>query len=167
MPRVKCKICGQTLDRDKEGIKVSVNRYAHINCAAEQGLTEYQVSEEDAQKKIVRQSIHDMSQRLFGANYSHARIERQITSLLKEGKSEIGIYNSMRYWFEIKQGDVDKANNGIGIVSYIYGEAQDYWLKKESYQQKNLNIPQTKKIEHYYVKPTRIKKPKAKFVELD
>lgn len=167
MAQVKCKICGKMLNRDKEGIKVSANRYAHKTCAKQQELKEYKISEEEKQKKIVRRSIHTMAKELFGAAYSRSRIERQIDEMLKEGKSEIGILRSMQYWFEVRQEDVEKAHGGIGIVAYIYGEAQDYWFKKDTYQQKNLNIPTTKKVEHYYVKPTKIKRPRGKWVNLD
>ena len=38
-----------------------------------------------------------------------------------------GIYSTLRYHYEIKKGDVEKAENGIGIVPHIYEEGTCYW----------------------------------------
>ena len=38
-----------------------------------------------------------------------------------------GILKTLKYWFEIKKGDLEKANGGIGIVPYVYDDAFLYW----------------------------------------
>ena len=33
----------------------------------------------------------------------------------------------MKYWFEVKNGSIEKSNGGIGIVPYIYEDARKYY----------------------------------------
>lgn len=40
------------------------------------------------------------------------------------------------YFFDIKQNSIEKANNGIGIVPYIYEEANQYFDAQEKQRQR-------------------------------
>lgn len=48
-----------------------------------------------------------------------------------------GIHKALIYHFEIKKGDISKANGGIGIVEYVYQQAHDYYRSIWLAQQKN------------------------------
>ena len=58
------------------------------------------------------------------------------------------------YFFEVKGNSIEKANNGIGILPYIYQEAYQYYYSL--YLAKLVN--QEKNIEDY--------KPKIRIVEI-
>lgn len=45
-----------------------------------------------------------------------------------------GLYFAILYFYEIKKGDKNKSNGGIGIIPYIYDEAIKYWYIKEGQQ---------------------------------
>ena len=50
------------------------------------------------------------------------------------------------YHYEIKGGDIDKANGALGIVPYVYQKAYNYYYSLWEAQQKN-----KEKIIEYYV----------------
>ena len=34
---------------------------------------------------------------------------------------------TLRYFYDVKKGDKEKANGGIGIIPFIYKDAENYW----------------------------------------
>lgn len=156
-PPVKCIVCGTMIPRDGsvEYVNTSVNgyRYAHKTCVKSQ-----------EEKQVIHNKIHTVAQRYLGSTYNKTKVENQIRSLLKEGKTEIGILNAIEYWYDVKKGDPTKAVGGIGIVKSIYGEALDYQQKIQEIQERNKNIDLSQFIipetEHYHFTPKPIGKPK-------
>ena len=73
-----------------------------------------------------------------------------------------GMYKALKYFYEIKGNDIKKANGGIGIIPYIYKQAQDYFLALWEAQQKNESKIEV--IQSYVpqVKEIRIKRPQLK-----
>ena len=45
-----------------------------------------------------------------------------------------GLYFALLYFYDIKKGDKDKSNGGIGIIPYVYDESKRYWYERESRQ---------------------------------
>lgn len=41
-----------------------------------------------------------------------------------------GIYFAILYFYDIKKGNKDKSNGGIGIIPYIYDESRVYWHER-------------------------------------
>jgi hypothetical protein len=37
------------------------------------------------------------------------------------------MYYALEYWFEVRKAPIDKANQGIGIIPYIYDQAKEYY----------------------------------------
>ncbi len=84
---VKCLYCGQEFYKSQcEWVKPRGNRYAHKECA----------EKEEIKKGIVLQ-IHNKMHKILGATYNKAKIDKQIKSLLKEGKTEVGILQTIEY----------------------------------------------------------------------
>lgn len=132
---VKCLYCGQEFYKSQcEWVKPRGNRYAHKECA----------EKEEIKKGIVLQ-IHNKMHKILGATYNKAKIDKQIKSLLKEGKTEVGILQTIEYWYDIKGSSAEQANGGIGIVSYVYGEAMNYYDKQRRYK----NMRDTIDINNY------------------
>lgn len=52
------------------------------------------------------------------------RITLQIKKFMQDYKySYSGILRTLKYFYEVKQNDISKSNNGIGIVPWVYQEA--------------------------------------------
>ena len=84
--------------------------------------------------------ILSYAQSLFREEFNRKLVERQIAEYLDEGKTLSGIYNSMLYWFDVRQEDPSKAKGGIGIVSYVYAEAQKHYRDKARNERKYTGI---------------------------
>lgn len=120
---VKCPLCGKTFDTNSEPyVMVNSRRYAHESC--------YQESQGKADKiKHDKEQLELYIKELFGYQKLPDRVNKQIRQYTNEkGYSYSGIYKTLKYWFDIKKGDLEKANGGIGIVPYVYDQARDYWM---------------------------------------
>ena len=117
MHKVKCKYCEIIFDADQEPYVYieSSRRYAHKNCY-ENFTSQLTQNEKD---------------------YVNAKIMNQIQSYKQTyGYTYSGIYKCLQWWFEIKKHPIEDANDGIGIVPFIYEEVFDYyhrlWLAHEA-----------------------------------
>lgn len=146
--RVKCSICGEIFDRDKiDFVSTASRRYAHKQCFEKQ---QGALSEDEQYK----QKIFDYVSNLFKNNYSKKRIEYQLEKMIKENKDYTysGVFKTLVYWYEVKQGDVAKSHYSINIVPYIYNDAREYyrqlWLTQQMNIDKNIDdyIPKIKTV---------------------
>lgn len=153
-PPVKCLYCGETFYREVESYEKIGNRYAHSKCAEEHRKNVSAESYKDLILKKVKEYL--------GTSFIRQKTDRQIQSFLKDGKTLEGIYQAVVYWFDVKNGDIEAANGGIGIVDYIYDEAIKYYQRlaenEERYKNVNENL-----IQVYVDKRSQIEKtPKRK-----
>lgn len=130
---VKCLYCEKSFDANIEPYEKVGRRYAHIDC-----YKNYQAnkSKEEKDKEALEKYILE----LFGLEYITPRIKKQINSYLNEYKyTYSGMLRSLKYFFEIKRNDVEKANQGIGIIPYIYQDAYNYYYNLWLIKEKNKN----------------------------
>lgn len=119
---VKCIYCQGEIDKDKiKYQKISPRHYAHLTCNA------IKVNEDTAAFQTIILYCHN----IFGDDGDYSRIGGQIKKYIKEGKTYNGIYLTLKYWFEVRKGNISKSNGAIGIVPYIYEEARKYWKQME------------------------------------
>lgn len=133
MHPVKCSICNETFDRDKvEFVQTSARRYAHKSCYDKQQGT---LSEEEKMK----QKIFDYTRKLFKENFNKKKIETHMLKIMKDNPQYTysGIFKTLVYWYELKNGNVEKSNYGLGIVPYVYEDAFRYYKALWETQQKN------------------------------
>jgi hypothetical protein len=148
---VKCKVCGKTFDRNAENaVKVGGNRYAHATCA--EGY-EVPQDEQDLDK------LHKYLQQLFKNDYNYVVLQKQIETFVEVNKfSYTGILKSLIYWYEIKENTLEKSNDRIGIVPFIYQDALKYYLALFMANE----INKDKRLEDYktpIINEVKIKKP--------
>lgn len=142
---VKCKYCGVSFDESLEPAVKIKNRYAHELCAKR--------AEEAMEKE---QSDFAMLLDYIKALYNYEVIPKvifqQINQFVKEyNYTHSGILKSLKYFYEIKHGDLEKANGKISIVPYIYEEAKRYYYAIWEAQQQNID----KDINEYVEIPHR------------
>ena len=121
----KCKYCGVQFDRDREPwVEVSARRYAHKVCheKATANLSPADLEEQDLKK------LENYIMVLFNESFISAKIRKQILDYRKNyGYTYSGILKTLQWWFEIKKHSIENANEGIGIVPYVYKQACDYF----------------------------------------
>lgn len=138
---VKCAICGMSFDANIEPfVKVSSRRYAHQKCSENK---EENLSQIEKDKEALDQYI----MKLFNITYIDPRVRKQIKQYIEEYHyTYSGVLKALIYHYEIKGGDIDKANGALGIVPYVYQKAYNYYYSLWEAQQKN-----KEKIIEYYV----------------
>lgn len=113
------------------------------------------MNKEDLDKMKLEQYI----KKLFHTDYVDPRIQKQIKNYIKEYNfTYSGILKSLVYFYEVKQNPVEKSNDGIGIVPWVYKQAFNYYYAIWLAQQKNTN----KTVENYIPKETEIIIPRPK-----
>lgn len=113
------------------------------------------MNKEDSDKMKLEQYIN----KLFHTDYVDPRIQKQIKNYIKEYNfTYSGILKSLVYFYEVKQNPVEKSNDGIGIVPWVYKQAFNYYYAIWLAQQKNTN----KTVENYIPKETEIIIPRPK-----
>ena len=113
------------------------------------------MNKEDLDKMKLEQYIN----KLFHTDYVDPRIQKQIKNYIKEYNfTYSGILKSLVYFYEVKQNPVEKSNDGIGIVPWVYKQAFNYYYAIWLAQQKNTD----KSVENYIPKETEIIIPRPK-----
>ena len=130
---VKCPYCGKTFNADtEEFIKVSNGRrYAHVDCFQKE------------QAKINKHTeLLDYINKLYGTEFVSPVVQKQIKEYKsdKYNYTDEGILNTLKYWYEVKKNDVNKANGRISIVPFIYEEANYYFKNIELANERNKKI---------------------------
>lgn len=130
---VKCLYCGQQFDRNdpaNNAIKIG-RRYAHKQCSDERNA---QMSQEERDQE----ALYNYCKELFKEDYNYLKIKKQIESYIKNYQyTYSGMLKALKWFFEVKKENIEKANGGIGIVPYIYQDAYKYYYSLYLAQQRN------------------------------
>lgn len=128
LPLVTCRICKQKINRNLEiegvdWIMPSKNYFYHKKC-----YEDWKFSEPLKDEEWVHY-IYDFLSRDLKVSYNYHLCEAQRKKFIKENKfTNKGIFFSLKYFYDIKNGDWKKSHQSIGIIPYIYQEACSYWV---------------------------------------
>ena len=154
-------MCKARFDRDKiQAVKTDARRYAHYKCFPEGELVPLPQVDDDLLK------LEEYIMELFHEDFIGPRVRKQIKQYKEEyNYTYSGMLKSLIWFYEIKGNSVEKANNNIGIIPYIYNDACSYYyslyLAKIANESKNISEykPKVKEIEIQSPR-TKIKPPK-------
>ena len=163
MAQKKCLICGQPIDDKTQKAVPYKGRYAHKTCFNNlMKITVQKKQEEIEEKKQIGKTkkpatpiiIQDYKteeefqeqNRYYEVLKSVLNVERLPARIYKISEDYVkkygftfrGMENSIRYFFLIKQNEVE--GDGIGIIPYIYDEAQQYFAETEEINNQNADI---------------------------
>ena len=135
---VKCRICKQQFNRldpnlieGVDYVKPSERMYYHKKC-----YDEYQNSKLDVHANMTDElwfkAAWDFLRRELKYDFNFVKVRRQWESFIKNKMTAKGMYFALKYFYEIKKGDVSKSENGIGIIPHIYEDSRSYWQDRES-----------------------------------
>ena len=134
--KVVCKYCGETFDKGREDwIKIST-RYAHKSC------------HEKAQSEAADlRKVTDLIKSLYYPKDPNWKIiGSQLKRYKDEGKTYIGMYYTLTYFFIIKENDIHKGA-GVGIIPYAYDKARAYYKNMNNTYTKTAEISKRDKID--------------------
>ena len=115
------------------------------------------------QEQEDKENFENYVKKLLNINRFDLKLNTQVKTFKEQyNYTYSGMYKALKYFYEIKGNDIKKANGGIGIIPYIYKQAQDYFLALWEAQQKNESKIEV--IQSYVpqVKEIRIKRPQLK-----
>jgi len=166
MARVKtCMICGQPIDEKNQKAVPYKGRYAHEKCfntVMKITVQEKHDKMEEAKKDRVKKNnkttpikvvqdykteeefqeqkrFFDLLKQITDLERLPARVYKIAEDYVKKyGFSYKGMEDAIRYFVFVKENKVE--GDGIGIIPYIYEEAQDYYLYSEAINKENEKI---------------------------
>lgn len=126
MALVKCPICEERFDREKVDSVKYKTRWYHTECFA--------TVEKETRAK---EELHSYICKLFNLKAPGPVNYKYIKRFIEEnGYTYEGILNALKYFYEVKEGDIEKAGERIGIVPFVYSEANRYYEQQESIKNK-------------------------------
>lgn len=78
-----------------------------------------------------KEALEAYIKKLFNTEYVPTRAQTQIKGMMNDKDKTYtysGILKSLKYWYEVKHGSIEKANGGVGIVPHIYDDARRYYF---------------------------------------
>lgn len=127
MSYVKCPVCNETFNRDKEENIYIGRRYYHTKCCTED--------------QIYKVKIFLFLDKIWGT-YTRTKIESQIAEFNRQNHiSTKQVYEDLVYFFEILKNDTTKYPNTIKIIPFIHNDAQAYYYhaNKEEERKETVN----------------------------
>ncbi len=160
MAKVKCVFCGQTFDRDAEDyVQVRYHRYAHRRCAEKE---DPQKLKEESDRDLFYQYIKE----LFGPDYDYVRINRLAEGYQRKyGYTFNGMYLTLKYFYEIRNGIKGETNESVGIIPYVYEQAKKYYYQIHLAQEKNKSVILKTEKDIVRIKPPRARQIKKLWFE--
>lgn len=179
----KCMICGQYIE-DADGGVPYKNRYVHHICfestlrvtktAKDKQLREKQQNHKKSTTAVVKDATlkKSVSEEEFADKKKVCEFLKQLTgadisikaySVMDKYKEKFnltykGIYQALVYFYDIKGNPLKADNDGIGIVPYIYEEANRFFESTSKTQA--VNVENSNDITNMYQKRVvRIKPP--------
>lgn len=132
----KCKVCQiQDIDRTvmQEGVDYIHHgtTYYHLSCYKDWQSKKDKVDTNDVSEDLWKNATYDYLTRDIKIGIQN-KFFNQWKQYTKSGKyTAKGIYFAIRFFYEVKHGDKEKADGGIGIIPYIYDDAKIYWTQLE------------------------------------
>lgn len=179
MSKRKCVICSNWIEKGDETVPYK-NRLAHVQCfnsmmkMAVKSNSEKKAAKSKKTKKInpkstvlgdclteeeskQKRSLISYIEELFGEK-ANAKIYTQIKNLMRDYPyfTYVGLEQSIRFFYEIKENPI--TNQGLGIVPYVYDQAQEYFKNLGEVQSHNASISNVNEL--YAHKKVRIAPPK-------
>lgn len=149
---VGCLICGRTIDTETEPHLIKNGGAVHIECSkenpdigCENSVNCYYCGGKVLSSKVVNKNgknfhencvkeyqdrtlLFDYCCTLWGLQSTGPLINNQSKRFREQGYSYKGMLYSLKYFYEIRKNDKNKYKANIGIIPYVYKEAEQYYL---------------------------------------
>lgn len=135
---VHCRVCGGDINRStmKEGtdwVMPSLNWYYHFACYQDWAKKKKATTDINfmADEAVWKEAVYDYLAKDLKMRIDWPKFDSQWNNFLKKGYTAKGIFFTIRYIYDVKKCDVQKAQGGIGLVGNLYNEGCSYWCQRE------------------------------------
>jgi hypothetical protein len=147
---VKCHFCNSTTNKVEKTQAVRIDdKNFHPACA---------------QEYLDKKELSALICKIFKLKAPGPRNYAFMTKFYQDGMSFRGMINSLIYFYEVKKNSKTKANESIGIIPYIYEDAQKYFYCKE--KNDKMRLEAAEKNSNYEIKQIIINNSKEKEEEI-
>lgn len=146
----KCPFCNNEVKEEEAIYNTNTKRYYHENC--------YNILLD--RKKLINYICE-----LFNYKKPSVKVYQQMSSYYERGISYSDMLLSLKYFYEIKKGDINKSQGGIGIIPYVLEEAKNFVTLEKIEQDKLIkkfeeNSLEKKETKYIYITEQRNNKQK-------
>ena len=146
----KCPHCNNEVKEEEAIYNTKTKRYYHELC--------YNIL-------LERKKLIDYICELFGYKKPSVKVYQQMASYYERGVSYSDMLLALKYFYEIKKGDISKSQGGIGIIPYVLEEAKEFvtleQLEKDKLIQKfERNAAEIKETKIIHVQEQHINRKK-------
>ena len=139
---VHCRVCKQEFNRLDPALVENVDWiqpvkkfYYHKKCyedfAKKKGLIGENGLELEMDALVWKSAVEDYLKRDLKISINYPKFNQQWKKFIeKDGRTPKGIYFTLKYFYDVEQNSTQKSEGGIGIVSWVYEEATEYWGKR-------------------------------------
>lgn len=157
---VTCRFCKKKFDTNTTDYIMPKERfYYHTECYKEE-----QDSKTKEEKDV--EEFYNCMKEIFG-EYNYVVTKKLANKYISEnGYTYSGMTKALRWYYQIQNNPIEKANGTIGLLPYFYNDAKNYYhkiyLAELANKEKNLKeyIPKEKVIEimnpQIYIKPLKL-----------
>lgn len=137
---VKCLYCGKTFDRNSISCVKIGRRYAHQECAdkIQKGQQVQTIDPKNDQREF-----HDFVSDLYNKHCNWPLIQKQEKEYLENGLTYSGMKKTLYWWYQTLGHTIESSNGGIGIIPYVYKQAEQYYYNLYIIENKNKDIVKT------------------------
>ena len=128
----KCPHCNYEVKEEDAIYNTKTKRYYHEFCYNE---------------LLERKKLCDYVCELFNYKKPSVRIYQQMANYYERGVSYTDMLLALKYFYEIKKGDINKSQGGIGIIPYVLDEAKEFATLEKIEQDKLIAKFETNAIE--------------------
>ncbi len=128
----KCPHCNNEVKEEDAIYNTKTKRYYHEFCYNE---------------LLERKKLCDYVCELFNYKKPSVRIYQQMANYYERGVSYTDMLFALKYFYEIKKGDINKSQGGIGIIPYVLDEAKEFATLEKIEQDKLIAKFETNAIE--------------------
>ena len=139
---VECRVCKQKFNRLDPNLIEGVDwvkpvnlHYYHKKCYEDFAKKKGQIGKDgielEVDDMVWKAAVEDYLKRDLKISIDYPRFNSQWKKYVeKDGRKPKGIYFTLKYFYDIRKNSPEKSEGGIGIVSWIYEEAAEYWGKR-------------------------------------
>ena len=139
---VECRVCKQKFNRLDPNLIEGVDwvkpvnlHYYHKKCYEDFAKKKGQIGKDgielEVDDMVWKAAVEDYLKRDLKISIDYPRFNSQWKKYVeKDGRKPKGIYFTLKYFYDIRKNSPERSEGGIGIVSWIYEEAAEYWGKR-------------------------------------
>lgn len=146
----KCPHCNNEVKEEEAIYNTKTKRYYHEFCY---------------NTLLERKELIDYICELFNYKKPSVKVYQQMSSYYEYGTSYADMLLALKYFYEIKKGDINKSQGGIGIIPYVLEEAKEFATLEKIEQDKLIqkfeeNNLEKKEIKYIHIAEQRNKQKK-------